>query len=345
MRKVNQLTIRFLLSCQALFLFAGMQSAHVSAADRLVGLPKRTDDFVHWLPTDTESVIVAKGPFELGDIHDGPSRFRNSMRSMACGFLMSPEEGYISKEMQGHAVELGIFGSRQFKAPTPYGLGPMRFEGCQIVRFGKNSESALQRAMRSVFGRCERVVRWNDVHVAVFTENIESRDWVFYVCSPEPGVAICGVDRTFVMEVLGRRNNLAKDRALPATLREWQHVDWNADVWGIRHFQAATARTDPGSPLHPQGTHCIRDPGGIGFVLSYDSTSKGIVKAVYLSSSERAEEQLRSQWHRPEDNLNPRISRIEPAAVEVQVPLHEEDDDIFMLCMFVLAYLGHGVFL
>jgi hypothetical protein len=74
-------------------------------------------------------------------------------------------------------------------------------------------------------------------------------------------------------------------RALPQDLSEWKHVETNAPVWGVRHYQKQGAQLDPNSSLLGQNSANIPDANAVGVTFSFAPTAERTATVNYLSAS------------------------------------------------------------
>ena len=306
-------------------------------------LPARLKQMLHWLPTDTETLIVANGPFEISKKPKGVNvpTFQQALELLSVGMTMQLHDGLLRTQLQGQKIQIAIEGSRRFRSPKTLGLMP--YEGCQILRFDDSSDAALQKAFKSCLEKAHKVIRLQDNQVAVFTEKWENDDWSLFVTRPQRRLLVCATSRAYLEEVLVRMQRKKQKRALPKNLPEWQHVDVKARVWAVRDYRKEEAEKDPSSPLRPAAAANVPDPKAVGFVFWYNADEK-IAKARYLSGAKNAVEIATSGWHVPTENLNPKIQGIQPGVVEISTSVAKVGvGHIFLFVL--LGYLGHGVYI
>ena len=133
---------------------------------------EQVNEILHWLPLDTETVVVANGPFKFANPpEDPPFCFNEAVRSLAFSCLLN--ERIAPKELIGQRIVIAMEGSRRFRSPR--GLGMMPFEGCQVVIFDEDATPALTIAMQSLSRRAARTVELSGKEVAVFEHKSEPR--------------------------------------------------------------------------------------------------------------------------------------------------------------------------
>ena len=119
----------------------------------------RIDEVLHWLPVDSETIIVANGPFKIEKANES-FRYQAAVRSLPLGILQE----LLPKELVGKNVSLAVEGSRCFR--SPHGLGMMPYQGCQVVVFDKGTASLLSAAMRVLLRKSARTVEISGKQVA-----------------------------------------------------------------------------------------------------------------------------------------------------------------------------------
>jgi hypothetical protein len=301
-------------------------------------LTPQVDELLHWLPVDTETLIVASGPFPLPNRADKNPKFLAVLQSIPVGLVGD----VVQSQLRGHKIQLAVGGSRRFKGPK--GLGLMPYEGCQILRFDDSSDDALKAALQACLKKANEAIRLEETDVAVFKEKWEEDQWSLYVARPKQGVLLYATDKGFLKQVLERMKREQRDRAFPENLPEWRHVDAHASVWAIRHYRKETAERDPSSPLRDKAAANVPDAGATGFVFWYDAKAGKVAKARYLSSAKDAVGIVTRGWHHPSEQLTPKIIEIQPGVVEISASI--DDDQIGQSFVFVLlGYLGHAVYL
>src|SRR5438128_12101330 len=94
------------------------------------------NDILWWLPEDTETVSVVRGPIKVEAVKPSadmpPLEFVDrALRSMPLAALQTIKKGIFFKHLEGQGVLLSVEGSRRFRPPKS--LGGMLFEGCSIA--------------------------------------------------------------------------------------------------------------------------------------------------------------------------------------------------------------------
>jgi len=251
--------------------------------------PTSVADILWWLPPNTETVIVARGPFKLPVLPEEPNRqYDKILQLMTLGALTGLKEGSFYQRLVGRTVSLAVEGSRRFREPS--GLGEMPYEGCAIILFQVDlglTGVALMKALEAAALR-QREVRGH--RVMIFEEKMESDTWTILVAHPKPNVLLCATDEGYLSEVLNRMGAREKPRALPETLPEWKHLDVNAPFWALRHYDRENASSDPSSPLTTQKAANVPDDQGVGLVFEYNPSRGKVARVKYLSANKNAVE-------------------------------------------------------
>lgn len=300
-------------------------------------------EILKWLPDDSETLVVANGPFELPADLNEVQPFLDSARSLSFGLLTQLQEGFITKQLKGKKVLIAVEASRRFTSPK--GLGMMPFEGCQILKFDDADHDVVQAAIESCFEKAPQTVQVGDTEVAVFTEQWESDEWSLLVAQPQRGVLLCATNQKFLEQILERMKHANPDRAFPDSLPEWEHLNLNASVWGMRHYRKEFADTDPSSPFRTRAAANFPDSQAIGFVFWFDAKAEKAAKARYLSGTKDAIKIVQRGWNHSSDNLIPTINEIKPGVIEITSSIGQDNSSGHMFLFVLQAYLGHAVYL
>jgi hypothetical protein len=304
------------------------------------------DQVLEWLPADTETVFVARGPYRL-KVHElketeGPraQSLEETLQDLAGGLSGRVNAGW--KELAGETIDLAVEGARRFRGPRNLGLGP--YDGCNILLFrhplGKRATTlmkALEKEGKPAEIAGHTAVTWQEKH--------EGDTWTFFVVHPKPNVLLFATDRKYVEEVLQRMQNQGGKRALAPDLAEWKQVDTKARFWAVRHYDKAHAATDPTSPLAGRKMPANSpDAKAVGLTFSYDPGPGKPARVRYLSANESAIQIVKSRWTVPGEALDPDVKLLAKGVVEITIDLKTpRSQQIFVLLL--LAGLGHAVYL
>jgi hypothetical protein len=259
---------------------AALRDAVVAARNQAMAASggELTDSFLSWLPSDTETVIVAREPFVLS-AHD-PARVPNALeqaQGYVLGLLGAAEQEGLYEAMQGGTVRLAAFAARKFADHPPdeknnfIPLGLIAYQGCSLYAFAEAlPESVLERSP-------DEVTLGNQVWISKGSQNDAPLSDTYLIMRPRPDLILVCNDRDFFSQVALRMTVPESPRALPADLPEWKHVDQMAALWAIRHFRADRADVDPtlGQLLDSAA------PGATGMTLRINAN--GTIQARMLS--------------------------------------------------------------
>lgn len=308
-----------------------------------------------WLPADTETLIVANGPFSI------PPRESETDETRTC--LLSKEEinenfealptalvglpkGLI-KKLNSRKVAFAMEGSRHFRSPSE--LGEMPYEGCDIVAFVGEVSSlgdAFMQDSKNVATKFEEV---EGQRVAVFRKKLEEDVWTTLVAFPKPNVLVVATSRDYLREVLARIGGATGPRALPDELPEWKYINIHNHCWGLRHYDKSQANLDPSSPIGGEKSANFPDDKAIGLVFNSDAAPGRGTTITYLSGSknvlEIVQEGLFPAQSGPDSIKDLRIlyREIAPGVVQGSFDLvHSEP--VWYFTFVLMAILGHGVY-
>jgi hypothetical protein len=300
-------------------------------------IPSQVGEILHWLPLDTETIVVASGPFKLEKAPGHQSfHLQKAMESLPIGILQE----LMPRELTGRTVSLAVEGSRCFRSPR--GLGMMPFQGCQVVVFEEDTASALTAAMRSLLDSARRTIEFSGQRVAVFEKRWEENTWTLYVAQPRPGILLCATHEGYLKEMLTRMAGKPSTRAMAQDIPEWKHVSTKARVWAVRHYSKAGAAQDPSSPLRDEAAANVPDLGAVGMTFSYDADGK-LATVRYLTRAKDAVAITRKGWYLPGEKLTPKIEEVEAGVVQITITVG--NDEVGGIFLFVLlARLGHAVY-
>ena len=309
-------------------------AVQAEGADRAV--PDGLEEILQWLPEDSETLFVTRGPFKILSWDDkmeaDPDVLKMKLRCMSSGF--SADEDGLGE----NPVELAVEGSRRFRAPKDIGM--MSYEGAHVVRFRDD----LGPIMASQEKKAVRVEEIDGTRVAIFEGKQHADLWTAYVAQLGPKIMVMATDRGYLRELLGRKAAKGKTRAFPAELPEWKHADTTADFWGIRHYHRKAAANNPSLPL----------AGGRRAAWGEDDLAVGVVIALkddglrvqYLSTNKDALRIAGEAWGEGGDKgLKPDVRTGGPGVVIVSLRLEKDSPaQQGMLLLLLLQTLGRGVY-
>src|SRR4051794_15490716 len=75
-----------------------------------------------WLPGNTETLIVAPGPFVIPAAKPGQPEISKALRFLPILPLHGLDNGFVRERITGLKVECAVEGSRRFTRPTEFGM-------------------------------------------------------------------------------------------------------------------------------------------------------------------------------------------------------------------------------
>jgi hypothetical protein len=239
---------------------------------------------IKWLPSDTETLIAANGPFWMSNFRlagdykgnheisaeDLEKHFRRWILSEFAIF-----ENYFDRQRVVFAVE----GSRHFRAPKMLGLMP--YEGCTIIVFSKNQTDRFENFLTGISHQKPQIERVANQRVVILNKRREEDMWSLFLANPLGNVVVVATDKDYLQEVLERIQGKSGLRALPETLSEWRYVNQKAQFWGLRHFDKSRSKEDPTLTVFGPGHE---DTQAIGIIFESSPSKEMTAKISYLST-------------------------------------------------------------
>ncbi len=316
-------------------------------------------EVLSWLPQDTETVTVARGPFVLpsasaqakvGEDENRPitsQELAESFEALPLS-LLGFKDGLLLSHIKGKQILLAVEGARHFRPPA--GLGEMLYEGCVIVQFADDLSFDLNLFIKQNQRSVWRVEQMQGRSIVVFQEKLENDTWTTFVAFPNKRILVVATNRDYLKEVLSRQQGKRGNRALPDDLPEWKYVNTDLRFWGLRHFDKGQANADPTSPFGANmfGNH-TRDDQAVGLVFNFDETKGKVVKATYLSGDKnlraKHDASIFSLTNWPEaKGLDIEYREFAPGIVEASYTLKNSAHAQIFFFVFD-AMLGHAVFI
>lgn len=321
-----------------------------------------------WLPADTETLLVARGPFPTGSERLSESvPIVQLFQLQACGVTLDPRLfSQVAAVLPEVPVKLAVEGSRRFRGR----VGPFseRYEGCHLILYREDlgpPEAGLDTEMVRAAARVESVAGHP---VAVFEGRGRGRfrlpqrmepelERVLYVTWVRPDTVAIAGDRGYLAELITRvaaiedpgslanqpdeqeRTRDLRRRAFPDDLPEWDHVIPTSPVWALRHFRGD--KDDPTSPRSWPigGRPYTQDAGAVGLVAWVDE-SGNVIEARYLSDHPGAIAAVRPFWTGRLEGEEVEVRQADPGVVAIR--LSTTDDRSTIYAWFTIATaLGH----
>ena len=317
-----------------------------------------TEKVLGWLPTDTETIRVAQGPFKIVETQklSESQEIDVVLQASNYGLLTYLKQGAYSDLLAGQGLSLALEGARNFQTSEANGS-----EACQVLVFDKPlgaiGDQLMDRFRADALG-CEQLV---NQEVLRFEEATEFGTASFMVSRPSPQILLVSSHKGYLRTVLERLSNTAPREKWWQTLPEWTHISPQAPYWWMRHFSRENAQADKSSPfvfgelssddalwLHVdpgQGTGGWEAPDAkaIGLAFSYFPTDGNTLKFRYLTESSVAETIASHAWMLPPPEIRwPMVERL--SADTVEITFRAEHPDIAAnVLMWAIGRFGHAI--
>jgi len=340
----------------AVILFCSISLNAAPRANPAAGGTFDLEELMSWLPANTETIAVARGPFVLAasahsenDTQDrviSDTDLSQNFEDLSLGLLQF-KNGLLAKRLVGKRINLAMEGSRHFRAPA--GLGEMPYEGCAIAVFSEDLHAEIASFAKDAHTSVLKVERIENQDVSVFQEKLEQDIWTSFVAFPNDHVILVATDRNYLAEVLARLQGKKGQRALPNDLPEWKYVNTDARFWGLRHYDKSQAQTDPTSPIAGRKSANFPDEQAIGLTFVFDHQRGKSATITYLSGDvslgAKPSESPLGMARAPEaKGLDIKYRELSPGVVEGAYSLEHLHAVQFFL--FVLeGTLGHAIYL
>jgi hypothetical protein len=223
---------------QAAEMSARLRTAVAEARDRegTAGAAKMTAQILDWLPTDTETLVVATQPITLSkndETHLGTSL--QGAQAYVLALMSGVGGGTLFDSLTGKTVQIAVLAARQFaghpvEANGVLPLGMISFQGCAVYTFAEALPNPLFTRLKD-----ESILN-HDVWVSGALKGEPEDEKFFATRLAVYEMAACN-DRSFLEQMLANRSGAKHQRALPETLPEWKYAWRDAPLWGISHFR------------------------------------------------------------------------------------------------------------
>lgn len=319
-------------------------------------------DLLWWLPADTESVVVARGPFGIpaGSNENSEKNEKEWFTKAASATDIHEEleslplevtcdlDFDFSKALRGYTVAIAMQGSRHFREPR--GEAEVTdFEGSSIVVFDKDLGGWEGNFGRSLSRKATRTETINEIRVLIFSQKSLGAEWTDFVALPRPNVLLVANNRNYFQEVLDQMRQHKSPRALPDQLPEWRFLGANARFWGLRHYDPTQAKLDPTSPLGDDQTFTPSDKKAIGVLFAVDPRNERSAEMVIFSGDEAGindEARAGSVAAEPQEGVSFKVKLRNPEpGVLVQSYTLDKSSTLDYFILAVESALGRGMYL
>jgi hypothetical protein len=309
-----------------------------------------------WLPADTETLLVANGPFWMSNFQIGQGIYTDhevSSEELEKHFegmtlqLFNSRDDLLEKHLRGKKVLFALEASRRYRPPA--GLGELPFEGCVGAIFRDDLDEQRDAFMKEAAQKAVRIAEIEGLKIAVFEEPSEQDIWTSYIAFPQKGVVLVATNEQFLREMLSRMRNPQRERALPPSLPEWKYVNTRAQFWGVRHFDKQQAKQDPTSPFGGRKSANLPDDGAIGLTYQCSPSRERKATLTYLSSSRaeigKIEEGRFPSSSEPQETAGLHIQRreLEPGVIQSTYDLSRSGPLNWFFFVF-MGSVGHAIY-
>lgn len=324
-----------------------------------------------WLPADTETIIVANGPFSMPDLSPRDDQtlppIIESVDDLKEDFEALPlaligfKSDLLASRLQGQKITFAIEGARHFRNPEGLGLAP--FEGCSIAIFARDISDRTSLFLTESANAALPSEQIEDQKVVVFQELLGSDTWTIYVDFPKPNIALACTNRDYLHEVLVRMHGARGAMALPDQFPEWKYIDTRARFWGFRHFDRSQPKPDPATAFAVEkpaespadvATESLRDVStkvpdeqALGLTFRFDPNKSRTATLTYFSGDQGVlrklkESQLSGRDEPAAKDLNVEFKEAAPGVISILYDLGSpESVNCFLLLLG--TSLGHAV--
>ncbi len=270
-----------------------------------------------WLPTDTETMVVAQG-----------SGFTSPYIGKSSGpSIMAWPTGFSEGKLKGFTALTAtsiIFGSRKFHYPDSIGVG--WFEGAWIANLTDASLATAKEILAKTKFNSSALAGHSVLSCSEKANAAEIHH--FYVVVIDHTL-IVATNTNYLKALLERIATKPTDRSLPDSLEEWKFVDKTANFWAIRHINPATQLKNWGLDMGDKDTR------GYGVSLA----KNGDLRVVKLSDNPRGFEIAKTYWG--SDELKPIVTKLTNSATEILID--KDPKQLGMGFFFLTIAMGYAI--
>lgn len=255
-----------------------------SARDRVAA-------YLDWFPADTESLVVAHGPFQFPQRLPLQRNKKGSFEELFQAVALSPlvwikREKYLVP-LAGQTVLTSIEGIKDFRAEPDRGHKEYEYSGCHVLVFQKDLGAAGDALWKLLQTDASSKLTLEGLEVVVIeTSEMKPLPKKLLIARPRENILLCATTEAMLNEIVSRMAKNSKSNALPATLPEWKQLDGEVSYWALRHYDPIKGPSDTSSALwtSPHTGEAL-DPDAIGKVLRFDRNANQIATFSYLSGN------------------------------------------------------------
>lgn len=304
-----------------------------ASAARAQKLSNEVSQALNWMPPQSETLCVARGPVTLPQKGEkGFGSWRDWPISTPYFSISNLQLSIIAPNLPGRVIESSLEARANFRPPA--GLGLMLYDGCGLVRLrplqGENGAALRTRLARGA----KKTIVIGGHQTSVFEEKREHDLWRVYVVVPRDNLVIMATQRAFLETVLARMaQKTTRNRAFPSSWNGWKLVDTSAPFWAVRRLDLPQSI----GVLGPRD----RDRKAVALVIYQDRTPQkpGLIlkyRSSNLKYGRRLFETMRVEIH-----SGLKMQTLAPDVTQITTRGEPQG----MVDFFVLGYLGTGIYL
>ena len=201
-----------------------------------------------WFPSNTETLTIAEA-FDVPQMLKPPQEIATGFADPFRAGLFEGFGNVIAVEaLIGHRVSLALQGERNFDVVSAF--GSWRREACSIFFFEQDLGTVWNIIVKPLRAKATKVRSMVGHEVfqfpstTVMESSFKLKKWQgLFVVRVEPNVLMIASSDRYLEDLLRRRDSKPKERALPKTLPEWQHVDQSTPFYMVRDIPIELPRT------------------------------------------------------------------------------------------------------
>jgi len=205
---------------------------------RAQNLPPDVAQALAWLPPQSETLAVARGPLNIPKTAaTGANPGKDFVADNANPYfaLSNLQLATLVGNLLGRTIESSLEARSNFRPPAGFGLMP--YDGCGVVRLRPLQGETARSLRRKLARSATRKAMIAGQQVSVFEGQREHDLWRVYVAVPRPNTILLATTHAQLELVLNRMNGKTTGpRAFPATWKGWKLVNTSAPFWAIRRL-------------------------------------------------------------------------------------------------------------
>ncbi|MGC2661235.1 MAG: hypothetical protein WA324_25055 [Bryobacteraceae bacterium] len=247
---------------------------------------KQIGSVLSWLPKDTETIAVAQQPFTVPASN---AQKQADALTAARGYILNLLSPFVDEHamtpLDGRTLRYSVIAARKYRNHQASGndalpLGMIAFEGCGVYALADPIQDSAfsQPPNLMILGRSVWSVEHDLGGQPTGSTPIYETSFLTRI---EPDTLLACNDKSFFSSVLSQLPSASQTSRFEA-LPEWKQIDRLAPVWGLRHFNPATAATDPTYPVNKDSD--TEDLGATGIAFQAGSP-EGKIQVRWLTKS------------------------------------------------------------